>query len=482
MQNKVLVIIPLLFYAFFMISILFYTNKNKKSKNYIFDYYLGNRNLNGFVLAMTLVATYIGASSFIGGPSLVNKRGLSWVLLASVQIPIIFLALGILGKKLGILSRKLGSITIIDILKKRYDSKFLTLIISASILIFLITSSIAQFIGGAKLIETILDIPYIYSLAIFSLIVIIYTTFGGFRAIAITDTIQTMVMILAIVVIFITLLINQVGFSNITKEVIAISPKYVEPTSFNSQPFNYTFSFFLLVGVGILGLPSTIVRTLTFKNTKSLHNSMIVGSIALGFLMIGMHLIGYMSIPLVTNSELGDKLVPFLALKYLNPILAGIFLGGPLFAIMSSVDSLLIIISSTLVKDLYIDYINPNLENEKIKKISKIITLIVGILVFLLSIKPMSLIVYINLFSLAGQELIFLIPLLFGIFSKKANKVGVSASIILGITTMFIINIFKINFFNTHYIVLSMLIALLGYFIFNPFGENKKEVIDKFFS
>lgn len=482
MNNKILIILPLLVYFFVMISVLFYVNKDRDKLNYMSDYYLGGRSLNGFVLAMTLVATYIGASSFISGPSIVNRNGLSWVLLASIQIPIVFLTLGILGKKIGILSRKLGSITIIDILKKRYNSKFLILVVSISILIFLIASSVAQFIGGAKLLETILNIPYKYSLTLFAVIIIIYTSFGGFRAIAITDTIQTMVMILAIIVIFTTLYIKQGGFSNITNEVAKIDIKYLTPTSNGAQTFSYTFSFFLLVGIGILGLPSTVIRTMSFKNTKSLHNSMIVGSIALGFLMIGMHLIGYMSIPLVTNSELGDKLVPFLALKYLNPILAGIFLGGPLFAIMSSVDSLLIIISSTLVKDLYIDYINPNLENEKIKKISKIITLIVGILVFLLSIKPMSLIVYINLFSLAGQELIFLIPLLFGIFSKKANKVGVSASIILGITTMFIINIFKINFFNTHYIVLSMLIALLGYFIFNPFGENKKEVIDKFFS
>ena len=80
--------------------------------------------MGGFVLAMTIVATYVGASSFIGGPGIAYNLGLGWVLLACIQVPTAFFTLGILGKKLSIISRKLNAITIFDVLKARYNNSF----------------------------------------------------------------------------------------------------------------------------------------------------------------------------------------------------------------------------------------------------------------------------------------------------------------------------------------------------------------------
>ena len=73
--------------------------------------------------------------------------------------------------------------------------------------------------------------------------------------------------------------------------------------------------------------------------------------------MILTHLIGVMSIPLVPNLDIGDKLIPTVSLKVLNPVLVGIFIGGPLAAIMSTIDAMLILASAAIVKDIYINYI-----------------------------------------------------------------------------------------------------------------------------
>ena len=107
-MNKLEIVIPLIVYLFITFYVAYYVNKdNKKEGKFIEDYYLGSRTMGGFVLAMTIVSTYISASSFISGPSIAYDRGLGWVLLACIQVPLIFLTLGILGKKLAIISRKL---------------------------------------------------------------------------------------------------------------------------------------------------------------------------------------------------------------------------------------------------------------------------------------------------------------------------------------------------------------------------------------
>lgn len=481
-MEKIYLILPLLFYLIVTFLILLKLKQVKnKSDDFAKEYFIGNRSLNGFVLAMTVVSTYIGASSFISGPSVVNRYGLSWVLLACTQIPVVFLTLGVLGKKLGIIARKIDAITIMDILRARYKSDKLILLISVLTVLFLISSTVSQFIGGAKLLETIIGIPYFYAITIFVLFIILYTSLGGFRAITITDSIQTIIMIIAIIVIFTTLAIKQGGLSEITRKVYEIDPNLLTPNSGGNLKEQYIMSFFVLVGIGILGLPAITIRNIAFKSTKGLHNSIILGSITIGIIIIGMHLIGYMSIPLYPKSTLGDNLIPEIAKNNLHPILMGIFIGGPLVAIMSSVDSILILITSTIIKDIYVEYYDKNISKEKLKRISVISSFIIGIIVYIIALRPFDLIVWINLFSLSGQEIIFFIPMMMGLFYKRANTYGVFASIISGIITMLVLTIYKINILGLHYIIPSLFVSLIFFFIFNEINYKEDKEIEEIF-
>ena len=100
------IIIPLVLYLVLVFAISGYAYFKRKKSDQFSDYFIGNRTMGGFLLAMTLAATYISASSFIGGPGAAYKFGLGWVLLAMIQVPTVLLSLGILGKKLAILGRK----------------------------------------------------------------------------------------------------------------------------------------------------------------------------------------------------------------------------------------------------------------------------------------------------------------------------------------------------------------------------------------
>ena len=260
------------------------------------------------------------------------------------------------------------------------------------------------------------------------------------------------------------------------------NPDLLRPDSGGNIAKPFILSFWVLVGVGILGLPATTVRCMGFKNTKAMHRAMVIGTSVVGILMLGMHLVGVMGAAVEPGVEVGDKIIPILALKHLHPLLAGIFIGGPLAAIMSTVDSLLIISSSTIIKDLYLHYIEKDAAEEKVKKLSTYCSLGFGILVFLLAMRPPELLVWINLFALAGQETLFFAPILLGLYWKKANAMGAVVSMLAGTGSYLYITIMKTPIFGMHAVVPSLAIALITFYFGTKFGkEPKQETLDIFF-
>src|SRR3954468_5167057 len=132
------VILPLLFFMVIFFMIGFWANTYVKSSNsFLQEYFLGGRELGGFVLAMTMIATYGSGSSFIGGPGVAYTTGLGWVLLSMAQLPAGYFVLMVLGKKFAIMARKYKAITLIDFLKERYQSRAVVLISAVSIIVFL---------------------------------------------------------------------------------------------------------------------------------------------------------------------------------------------------------------------------------------------------------------------------------------------------------------------------------------------------------
>src|SRR5699024_7950930 len=115
--------------------------------------------------------------------------------------------------------------------------------------------------------------------------------------------------------------------------------------------------------VGVVALPQITIRAMSYKNSKSMHRAIIIGTIVVGFIMLNMHLIGVFARPILPGIEVGDKVMPLIALEVMPAWLAGIVLAAPMAAIMSTVDSLLLLVSSTIVKDVYINYVKPEASN-----------------------------------------------------------------------------------------------------------------------
>ena len=208
------VILPLVAYLVVVFGISVYAMRKRSTGTFLNEYFLGSRSMGGIVLAMTLTATYISASSFIGGPGAAYKYGLGWVLLAMIQLPAVWLSLGILGKKFAILARRYNAVTLNDMLFARYQSRLLVWLASLSLLVAFVGAMTVQFIGGARLLETAAGIPYETGLLIFGISIALYTAFGGFRASVLNDTMQGLVMLIGTVVLLIGVVHAAGGLSN----------------------------------------------------------------------------------------------------------------------------------------------------------------------------------------------------------------------------------------------------------------------------
>ena len=461
------VILPLLLFMMIFFMIGFWANKYVKSTNsFLQEYFLGGRELGGFVLAMTMIATYGSASSFIGGPGVAYTKGLGWVLLSMAQLPTGYFVLMVLGKKFAIIARKNNYVTIIDFLKDRYQSKVIVLISALSIIIFLFSSMTAQWIGGARLIESLTGLAYTPALFIFAVSVLVYVIIGGFRAVALSDTVQGMIMLIGTIILLVGTIIAGGGLSNIFLELVSINPNLISPFGSEQEltPI-YVSSFWILVGVGVIGLPQIAVRAMSYKDSKAMHKAIIIGTLVIGTIMFGMHLIGVLARAVIPGIEIGDKVMPTLTLEVLPPLLAGIVLSAPMAAIMSTVNALLILVSSTVVKDIYLNFIKPDAAEKQIKRTSLIVTTVIGLAVLLFALNPPDLLVWLNLFSFGGLESVFIWPILFGLYWSRGNKYGAIASMVVGMSSYIVIDRFFTNPFGLHTVILPILLSLITFIL-----------------
>lgn len=473
MNDPIQLIIPVVVYLAASMVIALWARRLSNegtSQGFIEEYFLGSRSMGGFVLAMTIVASYASASSFVGGPGIAYRMGLSWVLLAMIQVPTVFLTLGILGKRFAIEARATRSVTITDYLQARYSSNTVVILCSLALIAFFMAAMLAQFIGGARLFQSVTGYPYVVGLALFGISVVLYTAIGGFRAVVLTDAIQGLVMTAAVVVVLLAVINAGGGVAHCVNTLKEIDPGLITPTGpGDAIPQAFTLSFWILVGIGVLGLPQTAQRCMGYRDSRAMHRAMVIGTLFIGFMILCVHLAGAFGRAVFPNLPAGDLAMPTLIVELLPPVWAGIFIAGPLAAIMSTVDSMLLLISAAIIKDLYIQF---RLHGDasampvgKLKKASFAITAGMGLLIVIAAIEPPNLLVWINIFAFGGLEAAFLCPIVLGLYWKRGNATGAIVSILCGVGTFIALSVIKPDMGGIHAIVPTTLASAVAYVV-----------------
>ena len=455
-------------------------------------YFIGGRGMNGLILAMTTMATYTSVSSFVSGPGAGGMTyGYTQVWVAATQVPVTFMVLGVLGNKLAIVSRRTGAVTVAGYLRARYKSDLLVVVTSLLMVVFFIVQMIGQFKGGATLVSVITGMDYKIGLLIFAIVVVIYTAFGGFTAVVITDTIQGLIMCLGTAILLISAFTAGGGLANINANLAAKLPDVWDNLTGIFGP-GTLLSYWILVGFGTIGLPQTAVRAMGFKNTKSLHSAMWIGAVTCAFVIVGMHLAGVWCGALIDTSTLpnSDYFIPTVVLQIMPVGIAGLFLAAPLAAVMSTVSSLLILASAAIIKDIYRTYyVKDNAERQAKyeKNLSKFTiggTLVVGIVTVLLALNPPDIIWVLNLFAMGGLECAFFWPLVGGLFFKKGTKQGAVAASIGG-AAFYIFAYYNVKVMGINAVVWGLLVSAILYYVVSlatcPKEGLDKDVLEKCF-
>ena len=488
-QGSLSALLPLIFFMAVMVGISIFVRHKQAGKNFVGSYFIGNRELGGFVLAMTTVATYSSVSSFVGGPGMAYQVGFGWIYMAVVQVTAIFLVLGIFGKRVALLARKFNAVTVVDIIRERFKSDFLAAISAFVIVLFFCGTMTAQFVGGAKLFSAVTGYSYETGLILFGLVVVIYTSIGGFRAVALTDTCCALIMMAGIVLLLKYVLDAGGGYENIMLTIEKNNPEMLEPFSFGNMPWTIYFTQWLLVGICTIALPQSVVRGISYKDTHGLHDAMLIGTVVVGFMNIGINFTGILAHGVLPGSPADyggvDNIIPTTIVTVMPKELVGLAIIGPLAASISTISGLLIVASSAIVKDVYLHYKEKNsqpVETSKLRILSMMTTAVIGGTVFIIALTPPSLIWLINMFAFGGLETAFFWTLLLGLFWKGANKFGAQLSMVGGTIIYCATQAVGFKILNLHQITIGITCSLILFLIGSYFGKKSdEETLNKFF-
>ena len=441
-------------------------------------FFVGGKFLTTPLLVFTLIATYTSASSFIGGSAAAYEFGLGWVWLAMIQVPVAMLTLGCLGKRM-MDARVSQNHTLIQWLDSHFNYKPLRLLTSVSLLIGFLAMMVVQLIAGARLLEGVAGIAYEQGLLLFAMTVLLYTLMGGFRSVVVTDAVQGLLMLVGLFIIAAVLLYQLSSFDHVSALLIAHDPALLQPHSidqFISWPM--LLSFWVLIGFGTLGLPHTVVRLLSVKNTDVLKKSMLWGT-AIAFLMMFLpHFIGVLGRAYAIQFELQldspDLIIPVL-ISQLFPAWLGCFLlAAPIAAVMSSVDSMLLQSSATMIKDLYLMR-QPNLSARKQMHLTRFSMAVLMGLVILLAIYPPKMIIWLNLMAFGALQVVFLWPVLASVFWPNIPAKTVFMSVALGLLSYLLFHLMPWKPAGMHPVMPSLALSSIVFIRY----RYKKPAVEK---
>ena len=556
----------LLTFAIYLLGVFvlaWLSSRVRRKKEFVGEYFLGGRSLGLWAFALTFAATSSSGGSFMGFPSLVYTHG--WVLalwIASYMlVPLV--GMGLLGKRVNRLARQSGAVTIPDLIKARFRSDSVGMTATLLVLFFMFFYLLAQFKAGSKIMTTLLQdvaiyqsavnavggaidgLPwignaepdYVLCLLVFAFSVIVYTAFGGFRAVVWTDVMQGIVMVVGVIILLFLTLSQVGGLTKATEQLKEMTPPEtgigivtlgqahtetitlpkggwlrlsdggiarlaeqaslakgetrteakllkittpaevdrIEPTDFGftvtstftadetkgygsgrkgvyvSAPGPHperedgflnvwiAISFFFFWAFGSAGQPSNMVRLMAFKGTNVLRNAILAVSVYYTVIYLLLVVIFCCARILLPGMEVdSDRIMPELAAKVTGdagvPWLAGLLLAAPFAAVMSSVDSFLLMVSSAVVRDIYQNRVNPNASEKRLKRLSYLVTAVVGILAMLAVLNPPQYLQDLIVFATSGLAGCFLMPVLLGLYWPQISAKGAIAGMLGGLS------------------------------------------------
>lgn len=448
--SQIGILISIIVYMGAMLVIGFYFSKKSNTTH---DFYLGGRKLGPFVTAMSAEASDMSSYLLMGLPGLAYLTGVCdtfWTIAG--------LALGtyvnwlIVAKRL----RKYtvicnNSITIPDFFANRYrDKKVLKCVSAMIIIIFFVPYTASGFAACGKLFNSLFGINYMTAMIISAIVIIAYTSLGGFLAASTTDFIQSIIMTVALAIVVFYGIDSVGGMDQVIANAkdlpgyFSFNSSYNAATNSANQYGIITIISTLAWGLGYFGMPHILLRFMAIDDPENVKLSRRIASTWVVISMAAAILIGIIGVSMSTEGILGaygsfDSETIIVQIStviskhgFIFAIVAGIILAGILASTMSTSDSQLLAASSSVTENMLDGVFGIKLSEKKKVVVARATVIVISIIAIFLASNPKSNVFQIVSFAWAGFGATFGPVMLFALFWKRSNKYGAIAGMLSG--------------------------------------------------
>ena len=469
MNDQLLILLCYLLITLF-IGLIF----SKRSKKNKVEFFLAGRDLTKLLLFFTMAATNFSAFTIFGFSGAGYRIGYAFYPVMGFGTGFMALSFYIIGSKILVLSKKRNYITPSDFIFDRYNSLLLKRLFSAVMVIFTLPYIAIQAIASGKSINSLIGIPYYYGALLVTVFIIAYVSIGGLRSIVWTDFIQGIMMVGFTLTAFIIIAQKSGGFVDTHNKINMVIPSlFSRPGNNNAMGFGVWFGYMFLWFFADPMFPQLFQRFMVAKDEQSLKTTIVLYPIIttfLFFLTVSIGVMGRFTYPLLTPDKT-DSIFPMLLGQYTGPFLSTLLLTGSIAALMSTMDSQLLTLTSMVTTDFF-----KIKKNEVLKE--KLTVIVLGILGLLIAIKPPQTILdFISNTTFNGLSV--LAPAVIGgLYWKKANKYGAISSIVVGEGLVLAYYFKLINTPAIHSIVPIMLATGIVFIVISLFTTSRNENMD----
>ncbi|MEM7015754.1 MAG: sodium:solute symporter family protein [Pseudomonadota bacterium] len=353
-----------------------------RRENTLHDFYVAGPGFGFVVLVLTLYATQYSGNSLFGFTGSTYRMGYAWVLSVHFMLSIVVFYL-LFAVQLQRLAKQRGYVTPGDFVRERFNSKVLNLIVAIIMIAALSNYLLAQLMAMGRALQGLAgphgDVAYQYGVIILALIMVIYGTLGGIRAVAWSDMVQGLVLLVGFLLLLVILADKFGPLSLATDKILAEPSTTHKITPPDAARMREWLSYILIVGIGGALYPQAIQRIYAARSEIVLRRSLAVMAF-LPFLTVfiaviaGIYAIAY--VPGLEGASTDQVLGRLFRLLQEDSLLGYWFVvilfAAVLSAIMSTADSALLSISSMLTKDIYGQFINSNATEAELTRLGKI--------------------------------------------------------------------------------------------------------------
>ncbi len=410
------------------------------------DYVLAGRGLGTVVLTFTMLASMISAFSFLGYTGYLYNAGMGVYLAIGLSTTTGSFLFYYVGRRMMLAARKFDFITPSDFFEDRLNSKGAGLVYTLISFIFMAPYFGMQVMAGGITIDAMTHgtINYLTATTIFAAIIVAYVLMGGMLAVAWTDFVQGVVMLTGLVALVFGILYSAGGVGALGGRLAEIEQAIMQiPGPGGEWTPRYLITYQFVIWGTIIAQPWMIQRYYAAESSKTLKQSMLLWPV----LLLGMYflntIIGLSGKVFVGDLEGGfDALTPIMADMFLPGPLAAILIAGGLAAIMSTSDSLLLTVGSIFTRDVYKKYVNQNISASQEANIGKVFILVIAAIGFIIALHPPGFIVAMATWAFSGITSVTPV-ILAALYWKRITPTGGFVGMLLcaGITIGFLSNI-----------------------------------------